>query len=204
MKLTTLLATALAITIVCATASDARAVEANPFTFILERNPFSLRSAGPPAAEPPPPSAPAAPLATVELTGITSILSSQRALLEIVSGPGKPMLRPILAAGERVDTVELVSIDLARGEVTIRNGTITTNLTLKVAKAGPTPQASGTPAERVEKTLGSRADSGVQPPAAGFPASRGVVLGGGAEESVPRRNVRLGTAPAFPPLPGRP
>src|SRR5262245_33655253 len=77
----------------------------NPYEPIVERNPFGLKPPPPPdpdAGKPPPP--PPAPLATVDLTGITSILSSKRALLEIVPGPGKPMIKPILAEGERVES----------------------------------------------------------------------------------------------------
>lgn len=109
---------------------------ANPYSSIVERNPFGLKPPPPPdpdAGKPPPP--PPAPLATVELTGITSILSSKRALLEIVPGPGKPMLKPILAEGERVESVEVVSINVEKNEVVLKNGNITTNLTFKVAKA---------------------------------------------------------------------
>jgi hypothetical protein len=81
----------------------------------------------------------------VELTGITSILSSKRALLEIVPGPGKPMLKPILAEGERVESVEVVSINVDKNEVVVKNGGVTTNLTFKVAKSTPTAGAPGVP-----------------------------------------------------------
>lgn len=198
-----------AVTLLCSGTGDlARAgVDANPFVTILEGNPFRLRPEPPPQPEAPPPPAPAVPLATVELTGITSILSSERALLEIVPGPGKPMVRPILAAGERIDSVELLAIDLARGEVTIRNGNVTTNVGLKVPKATTVASSGGNPAERVEKTLGGSTGlpnasdaSGTSPQ----PGRSAVVLGGGAGETVPRRQIRAATAPSFPPLPGRP
>jgi hypothetical protein len=113
----------------------------NPYEPIVERNPFGLKPPPPPdpdAGKPPPP--PPAPLATVDLTGITSILSSKRALLEIVPGPGKPMIKPILAEGERVESVEVVSINVEKNEVTIKNGNTVTNLTFTVAKATTTPQ----------------------------------------------------------------
>jgi hypothetical protein len=117
----------------------------NPYDSIVDRNPFGLKPPPPPdpdAGKPPPP--PPAPLAAVELTGITSILSSKRALLEIVPGPGKPMLKPILAEGERVESVEVVSINVDKNEVVIKNGTVTTNLTFKVAKASaPAPPSAG-------------------------------------------------------------
>jgi hypothetical protein len=123
----------------------------NPYEPIAERNPFGLKPPplpDPDAGKPPPP--PAAPLATVEVTGITSILSSKRVLLEIVPGPGKPMLKPILSEGERLESVEVVSINVEKNEVTIKNGGVTTNLTFKVAKSGgpataPPPPPGGLP-----------------------------------------------------------
>jgi hypothetical protein len=129
--------------------ADGRAdTKTNPYDSIVDRNPFGLKPPPPPdpdAGKPPPP--PPAPLATVEVTGITSILSSKRALLEIVPGPGKPMLKPILAEGERIESVEVVSINVEKNEVVVKNGNITTNLTFKVAKASgpPPPPAGGVP-----------------------------------------------------------
>jgi len=120
--------------------------KANPYEPILVRNPFGLKPPPPPdpdAGKPPPPPPP--PLATVELTGITSILSSKRALLEIIPGPGKPMLKPILAEGERVESVEVVSINVDKNEVTVKNGGVVTNLTFKVAKSSPAAAAAGVP-----------------------------------------------------------
>ncbi len=112
---------------------------ANRYEMIVERNPFGLK----PPPPPPDPSElnkpPPTPPATVELTGITSILSSKRALFEIIPGPGKPMIKPILAEGERIESVEVVSINVDKNEVTVKNGGLITNLTFKVAKSGPTP-----------------------------------------------------------------
>src|SRR5213075_2570870 len=89
-----------------------------------------------PSANTPPPVA--APSAVVELTGITSLFSSTKALLEIVPGPGKPMIKPPpMAVGERVESVELLAINIDKNEVTIRNGNVTTNLTFKVIKSPP-------------------------------------------------------------------
>ena len=121
----------------------------NPYEPIAERNPFGLKPPplpDPDAGKPPPP--PAAPLATVEVTGITSILSSKRVLLEIVPGPGKPMLKPILSEGERVESIEVVSINVEKNEVTIKNAGTLTNLTFKVARSTtppPPPPPGGLP-----------------------------------------------------------
>lgn len=158
-------------------------VNVNPYEWIVERNPFSLRPPPPAVEQAPAPVAPPAPLATVEVTGITSILSSPRALLEIVPGPGKPMLKPVLGVGERVDSVEVVSISIERGEVVLRNGNVTTNVPLRMAKAGlPSPPGGPTPPV---------------PPTGASPAGirGGVALGGGVP--VPERR----RIPAFPALP---
>lgn len=110
-------------------------VKSNPYESIVDRNPFGLRPPPPPpdTTAPPPPSAPPA---TVELTGITSLFQKNRALLEITPGPGKPVLKPILSAGERVESVEVVSINVEKNEVVIKIGSTVTNLSLKVAKTG--------------------------------------------------------------------
>lgn len=115
-------------------------VDPSRYTMIVERNPFQLK---PPPLPPDPssqvPVAPPTPPATVELTGITSIFASKRALLEIIPGPGKPMLKPILSEGEKFESIEVVSINVEKNEVVVKNGPIVTNLTFKVAKSNPTP-----------------------------------------------------------------
>jgi hypothetical protein len=178
-------------------------VRVNPYESIAERNPFALKPPLPPAPpEDPSTKTPPVPPATVELTGITSILTSKRALLEIVPGPGKPTIRPILGEGERVESVEVVSINVEKNEVTIKNGNLVTNLTFKVAKSTDKPV---TPPGVLPPALGL---PGVPPPAtagllgAGQPAhgnqdtgGRGVQVGGGASSgdgfrSIPPRGIR--------------
>jgi hypothetical protein len=78
-------------------------------------------------------------LADVTLTGIiTSLLGNSRAFLEIIPAPGKPAIKPILGEGERAENVEVVAINADKNEVTIKNGTVLTNLTFKVVKSAPT------------------------------------------------------------------
>jgi hypothetical protein len=125
-------------------------VDTSRFSEIVERNPFRLKDPPPPVTnEPQVPPPPPAPLATVELTGITGlgILATKRALLEIIPGPGKQMIKPVLAEGEKIESVEVVSIDVDKNEVVIRNGTLVTNLTFKVAKSttAPPPANMATP-----------------------------------------------------------
>lgn len=162
-------------------------VKLNPYEWIVERNPFGLKPPPPAVDQVPAPVAPPVPLATVEVTGITSILWRPLALLEIVPGPGKPMLKPILGIGDRADSIEIISIDMERNEVVLRNGTLVTNVPLRIAKAGlPSPPAgvptgSGIPARLPGgSAMGSRG---------------GVALGGGV--TIPDR-VRIPTLPALP------
>lgn len=188
--------------------ADARV---NPYESIVERNPFALKPPPPPAPpEDPSAKTPPVPPATVELTGITSILKSKKALLEIIPGPGKPTLKQIMSEGERIESVEVVSINIEKNEVTIKNGALVTNLTFKVAKStdkpagvpGVPPPAPGVP--------GLPGLPGVPPPASaglqgsGQPAyggnqdaagGRGVQVGGGAPSgdgfrSIPSRGIR--------------
>jgi hypothetical protein len=116
------------------------------YNSIVDRNPFGLKPP-PPPVDPNTlaPVAPPPPLATVELTGITSILSRKLACLEIIPGPGKQMLKPILAEGEKVESVEVVTIDIDKNQVVVRNGTLVTNLTFRVAKASTAPPAGNQP-----------------------------------------------------------
>lgn len=102
---------------------------------IVDLNPFRLKPALPPTPVPMASVPLRAPLAAIELTGIADVLSIRKACLEIVPAPGKPLLRPVLGEGERLDSIEVISIDIMRNEVLIRNGPVTTNLTFKVAKA---------------------------------------------------------------------
>ena len=106
----------------------------NPYSAVVERNIFGLKAV-PEFNEK---AAPAAPVssssAQVVLRGITSIFgpSSTRALLEIIEQePGKQgsTRRPILREGERDGDVELVSIDLEKNIVKIRNAGAETELT---------------------------------------------------------------------------
>jgi len=162
-------------------------VRLNPYEWIVERNPFGLRPPPSAVGQPPEPPLPPVPLATVEVAGITSILSSPRALLEIVPGPGKPMLKPILGVGERVDSIEVISINMEQNEVVLRNGTLITNVPLRIAKAGlPSPPAGVPTGPGISAQLSGRSAMG---------SRGGVALGGGV--TLPDR-ARIPTLPALP------
>jgi hypothetical protein len=114
-------------------------IPANPYEAITTRNPFGLKPPpDPKLLEPPPTPAPPLQLADVTLTGMTSIFANKRALFEIIPAPGKPAVKAILGEGERIESVEVVAIDLDKNEVTIKNGPVLTNLTFKIAKSAPT------------------------------------------------------------------
>src|SRR3954462_2463736 len=96
----------------------------NPYLSIVDRNPFGLKD--PPPPPDPTPVAPVVPPAKVILTGITSLFGppSKRALIEITEQePGKPasVRKPILREGEREGSVEVLSIDLEKNLVHIKN-----------------------------------------------------------------------------------
>jgi len=135
---------AVALALFAALHSVAQESKPNPYESIAERNPFNLNPPPPPPDPNAAPPAPPPPLATVEVTGILDFRSSKRVLLEIVPGPGKQAIKPMLGEGERVETVEVVSIDVENGEVKINNGGTVTNLALKVSKPGGA--APGVPA----------------------------------------------------------
>lgn len=171
-------------------------VSSNPYEWIVERNPFALRAPAPVDNEPVMPVIPPPALAAVELTGITSVLATPRALLEIVPGPGKPMLKPVLGVGERVDLVEVISINVEKGEVVLRNGSVVTNVSLKVAKSGtPSPPLGANPPGLI---------AGIAPAPETQPMAdrRSVALGGGVV--IPERVTRVPRLPPSLPLPRGP
>ncbi len=130
--------------------------KANPYESIVARNVFALKPP-PPPPDPTPPPPPPAPLAKVVLTGITSIFgeSSKRAIVEITeqeAGKAATVKKPILREGERDGSIEVVSIDVEKSIVRIRNGGVETNLIFEVQKSpagppapSPLPGAPGAP-----------------------------------------------------------
>lgn len=131
----------------------------NPYQPIVERNSFGLKPPPPPRSDVPPPPPPA-PLAKVTLTGITSMFgpSSKRALLEIIEQePGKAATprKPILREGERDGAVEVLSIDVEKNMVKIRNGAVETNITFEVAKSSSGNSASAAPVQPITASFPS-------------------------------------------------
>lgn len=121
----------------------------NPYQAIIERNPFGLKP--PPPPQEPPPVTAVIPAVKVLLTGITSLFGrSPRALLEITEqepGKAQTIRKPILKEGERDGGLEVVSIDIEKSIVRIRQGGSETNITFETPKltGGPAPAAPGFP-----------------------------------------------------------
>jgi hypothetical protein len=141
--------------------------KSNPYESIAARNPFQLNPP-PPApdpnevAKPPPPI-----LATVEVTGVVNLLSKKKVLLEIVPGPGKPPEKKTLEEGDRVDTVEVLFIDVDEGMVKINNGGVITNIALRSptkAPAGPAGPFPGVQPGFPPPVLAPNTSAGFVPP----------------------------------------
>lgn len=118
----------------------------NPYQVIVERNPFGLKPIPPPVAETN--QITATPPVKVVLTGITSMFgpNSKRVFLEMTEQQpaGKaaaPPIRAMLGEGDREGDIEVVSIDIDRSIVKIRNSGAESELTFEVAK--PTPSTPG-------------------------------------------------------------
>jgi hypothetical protein len=175
-----------------AIAADDAAEDANPYKHITERNVFAIKPPPPPPDPNDAPPPPAAPLAKVVLTGILNVLGPPRALLEVVEQqqPGKQPAtpnttsRPILREGEREGSIEVLSIDVEKNLVRIKNGNVETNLTFEVQKQAPTTMVAAAPPVPVLQ----------QPPGAGAHAPgtaeaetgrRGVVVAGAQTANAP-------------------
>src|SRR5215211_3127861 len=128
----------------------------NPYGPIVERNAFGLKP--PPQVTPDAPKEEQKPPPSVKLTGISNLFQ-KRALLEMTeqgtpaaaSRPGQPgqqnqppggtIHRPILIENEAAFGVEVLSIDVERNVVKIRNNGAESELTFEA----PKPSGTGAP-----------------------------------------------------------
>ncbi len=186
------------------------------YSVIIERNPFNLKPPEP--VKPPEPPAP--PPSTVKLTGITTILSSKRALLT-VQEPGKPQpSQKIMREGERDGTLEVVEINEQAGAVKIINSGVSRTLTFEtdgvtkpVAVVNPLPPGVGQP--QFPGQPAPQPNPAVPTPvfrtSTGGPTGLGGIGGGDASATdaarqIPTRSVRvapLTSQPAPTVLPGQ-
>lgn len=105
---------------------------AGRYSVILVRNPFGLNPPPPPL--PPEPEAPPEPEVDIKLTGMTTLLGQQRAFLKTIDPTKKEDAEKYysLKVGEAKDGLEIVSIDMDLGKVTIRHKDIEKELDMKV------------------------------------------------------------------------
>ena len=161
---------ALVVVLVALAATISRANEdtkSNPYESIAARNPFQLKDPPPAPGPDDMPKPPPPPLATVEVTGVMNLLSKKKALLEIIPGPGKPPLKPTLEEGERVESVEVLFIDVENSEVKINNGGVITNVALRQptkAPAGPGGPLPGVVPGFPPPVLAPNTTAGIVPP----------------------------------------
>src|SRR5262245_7432532 len=156
----------------CATASAIVNESANPYQGIVDRNVFGLKPPPPisdtktqPVKDPPP----------ITLTGMTTILSTKRVLLNVQS-PGKPVQSFILAEGQREGDIEVLEIDERAGSTKINYAG--TTVPLNFEKNGPKLTASA----------GPTVAPGVSTMAAGTPANANTAAPGGLK-SIPTRTL---------------
>jgi hypothetical protein len=152
-------------------------------------------------------------LAKVVLTGITSVFGPPRALFEVTeqeTGKTPNIKRPILREGERDGAIEVLSIDLAKNEVRIKNGNVETNVAFEIVKAtgapttvpgmapppGPVPVNYANPA--LHNPVAAAAGGGTPTIIGGNNPGRsgsGVTTYGAGDKTLPTRQVRSeGTA----------
>ena len=166
--------------------------EGHPFKHITERNVFALKPPPPPPdpndVPPPPPPV----LAKVTLTGILNVLGPPRALLEVMENePGKPPgqpKKPILREGEREGSIEVLSIDVVKNLVKIKNGNFETNLTFEVQKQTTAPALAAAPPPPMLQPPGAVAPPPGTPGAPEDMGRRGVTVVGGTPVNTAQPN----------------
>lgn len=167
--------------------ADKEEQKGHPFAHIVERNVFALKPPPPPPDPNDQPPPPPPPMAKVVLTGILNVLGPPRALLEVTeTEPGKQAAqsqpkKPILREGERDGSIEVVSIDVEKSMVRIKNGGFETNLTFEALKqsggGAPGAPAAAPPALSASIPAPTGGTAAYQPSSTG----RGVVMGGATQ-----------------------
>jgi hypothetical protein len=100
----------------------------NPYESIVARNPFGLRPIPPPKAIEVEPT-PVAPLSEIKLLGITTLLTSSKALFQYEDWQTKKVEFPSpLSEGDTYKTFSVLAIDVENQRVRIRNGGTQTTL----------------------------------------------------------------------------
>jgi hypothetical protein len=165
--------------------STASADDTNPFSVIVERNPFALR----PPPEPPPAEPPKAPEppANIELTGISIFEGVKKVYLNVKSKDGKTTEGKTFKEGEKQDQIEVLSIDPVAGAVRLRNAGKDGLLTFKDNGAQVPVGAAPKPTLPVPVP-------GIRP---GLPTPAGLGSPEGTQQ-IPSRSLRVPPIPAQP------
>ncbi|MFM2293666.1 MAG: hypothetical protein RLZZ350_79 [Verrucomicrobiota bacterium] len=166
----------------------ASAVGSNPYSSIVERNPFGLL----------PPPAPVTaevvtPPSNVKLTGISTLFGGKKAMLMVTeSGPGKLPTYMSLVEGEQNGQITCTEINVEEGVVKIKNNGRNETLNFKdnglVSAPTPVPPP-GQPPQNFQPPPGAMPQPGAPVPA---PAAAGGI--GNVSGAVPQP----GVAPANP------
>jgi hypothetical protein len=186
-------------------------IKDNRYQVIIDRNPFGLRPI-PPPPQPKVEEAPAPPPPDIKLTGITTLLGTPRAMLQVEDKQTKKFSFPTIAQGDTEGAITVLEIDTESMRVRIRNGEAETTLDFKnngvqpgkggaVAAVPGVPHPAGAPGVPM----------GVVPPApgaAGTPANfapgRSAIVAGGATAAVtPNPGVNPLAANSYGGLPQR-
>ena len=91
------------------------AVDAHPYHVIVQKNPFRLQSPIQLPIEPP------RPTAMVKLQGTTTVLGRPQALVKLALPGNGSEVYTILEEGERAAGIEVMQIDSANRNVSVRN-----------------------------------------------------------------------------------
>lgn len=170
----------------------------NPYGPIVQRNPFGLKDPPPPQLDAP--KEETKPPPNVKLTGISNLFQ-KRALLEVTeqgasARPGQPpaagtVNRPILAENEAAFGVEVLSINVEKNIVKIRNNGTESELTFEAQKPSGTPGTPGMPT--VLPQVGAVSAAGAQPTVVASPNTQttgggGVTIYGGGTTTGAQNN----------------
>jgi hypothetical protein len=166
----------------------------NPYGPIIERNAFGLKPPPPPPADGP--KEEQKPPPNVKLTGISNLFQ-KRAFLEITEQatpgakpqPGQPagptVHRPILNESEAAYGVEVLSIDIERNLVKIRNNGAESELTFEA----PKPSGTGAPGPGGQHPGMQQPPPGINPAAA--QAQQATVISSGNAQTASSGGVTL-------------
>jgi hypothetical protein len=161
---------------------------ATDYEGILKRNPFNLQAAPPP---PPPVPPPAPPPSNIELTGLVTAFGRQQVLMTIKDAKGQPTYEAFSVGEPAKEGIEVLSLDLATGQVRVRNRGVESVLEWAKVKVpvGPAP-AAPTPVPV----------PGIRPPGIPVPQPAPGTPGGIGADGMP---AGIGTTPAPAVIPTR-